>query len=163
MWHGCFSSCQTYEGGIAGEPGSEAHGGYVCSLLMIRCCNCCLISIFALLPCNVTYTFVLTCNRYTFCGLATMILINEVHRLDLSALIVRLILSCYSLFQMFHLLVNKEDDLACVPWFLILRYIYKHFKKNDTFFTWTKLLASNLYDGQANHTHVGQCCRGRFV
>ncbi|KMS99434.1 hypothetical protein BVRB_2g045540 [Beta vulgaris subsp. vulgaris] len=44
-------SCQTYEGGIAGEPGSEAHGGY------------------------------------TFCGLATMILINEVHRLDLSALI----------------------------------------------------------------------------
>lgn len=22
-------SCQTYEGGIAGEPGSEAHGGYV--------------------------------------------------------------------------------------------------------------------------------------
>ncbi|XP_048230181.1 protein farnesyltransferase subunit beta isoform X2 [Ricinus communis] len=44
-------SCQTYEGGIAGEPGSEAHGGY------------------------------------TFCGLATMILINEVNRLDLSSLI----------------------------------------------------------------------------
>ncbi|CAO2818101.1 unnamed protein product [Amaranthus hypochondriacus] len=44
-------SCQTYEGGIAGEPGSEAHGGY------------------------------------TFCGLATMILINEVHRLDLPVLI----------------------------------------------------------------------------
>ncbi|GKD77344.1 protein farnesyltransferase subunit beta [Tanacetum coccineum] len=22
-------SCQTYEGGIAGEPGSEAHGGYL--------------------------------------------------------------------------------------------------------------------------------------
>ncbi|KAJ8649763.1 hypothetical protein MRB53_002786 [Persea americana] len=44
-------SCQTYEGGIAGEPGSEAHGGY------------------------------------TFCGLATMILINEAHRLDLPGLI----------------------------------------------------------------------------
>ncbi|XP_077238665.1 prenyltransferase family protein [Tasmannia lanceolata] len=44
-------SCQTYEGGIAGEPGSEAHGGY------------------------------------TFCGLATMILINEAHRLDLLGLI----------------------------------------------------------------------------
>uniref|UniRef100_A0A803MMJ5 Prenyltransferase alpha-alpha toroid domain-containing protein n=1 Tax=Chenopodium quinoa TaxID=63459 RepID=A0A803MMJ5_CHEQI len=44
-------SCQTYEGGIAGEPGSEAHGGY------------------------------------TFCGLATMVLINEVHRLDLPALV----------------------------------------------------------------------------
>ncbi|KAL5582558.1 hypothetical protein UlMin_015000 [Ulmus minor] len=44
-------SCQTYEGGIAGEPGSEAHGGY------------------------------------TFCGLATMILINEVNRLDLPQLI----------------------------------------------------------------------------
>ncbi|GAV74630.1 Prenyltrans domain-containing protein/Prenyltrans_2 domain-containing protein [Cephalotus follicularis] len=44
-------SCQTYEGGIAGEPGSEAHGGY------------------------------------TFCGLATMILVNEVNRLDLAALI----------------------------------------------------------------------------
>ncbi|MBA0614657.1 hypothetical protein Godav_014923 [Gossypium davidsonii] len=46
-------SCQTYEGGISGEPGSEAHGGY------------------------------------TFCGLATMILINEVDRLDLSSLTVR--------------------------------------------------------------------------
>ncbi|KAK9104493.1 hypothetical protein Scep_021337 [Stephania cephalantha] len=44
-------SCQTYEGGIAGEPGSEAHGGY------------------------------------TFCGLATMILINEVERLDLPSLL----------------------------------------------------------------------------
>ncbi|XWS40750.1 hypothetical protein CRYUN_Cryun17cG0022300 [Craigia yunnanensis] len=44
-------SCQTYEGGIAGEPGSEAHGGY------------------------------------TFCGLATMILISEVDHLDLSSLI----------------------------------------------------------------------------
>ncbi|KAL9239234.1 hypothetical protein vseg_013574 [Gypsophila vaccaria] len=44
-------SCQTYEGGIGGEPGSEAHGGY------------------------------------TFCGLATMVLINEAHRLDLHALI----------------------------------------------------------------------------
>ncbi|KAA8548094.1 hypothetical protein F0562_004645 [Nyssa sinensis] len=44
-------SCQTYEGGIAGEPGCEAHGGY------------------------------------TFCGLATMILINEVNRLDLASLI----------------------------------------------------------------------------
>ncbi|KAK4272096.1 hypothetical protein QN277_020695 [Acacia crassicarpa] len=43
-------SCQTYEGGIAGEPGSEAHGGY------------------------------------TFCGLATMILIDEVNRLDLPRL-----------------------------------------------------------------------------
>lgn len=43
--------CQTYEGGIAGEPGSEAHGGY------------------------------------TFCGLATMILIKEVDRLDLTSLI----------------------------------------------------------------------------
>ncbi|KAK6913135.1 PFTB repeat [Dillenia turbinata] len=44
-------SCQTYEGGIAGEPGSEAHGGY------------------------------------TFCGLAAMVLINEVNRLDLTRLI----------------------------------------------------------------------------
>ncbi|GMN42497.1 hypothetical protein TIFTF001_011702 [Ficus carica] len=44
-------SCQTFEGGIAGEPGSEAHGGY------------------------------------TFCGLAAMILINEVDRLDLTRLI----------------------------------------------------------------------------
>ncbi|PIA40511.1 hypothetical protein AQUCO_02500312v1 [Aquilegia coerulea] len=44
-------SCQTYEGGIAGEPCSEAHGGY------------------------------------TFCGLATMILINEADRLDLPSLV----------------------------------------------------------------------------
>ncbi|KAF9607406.1 hypothetical protein IFM89_034952 [Coptis chinensis] len=43
--------CQTYEGGIAGEPGSEAHGGY------------------------------------TFCGLATMILIDEADRLDLPSLL----------------------------------------------------------------------------
>ncbi|XP_055805936.1 protein farnesyltransferase subunit beta isoform X4 [Solanum dulcamara] len=46
-----IQSCQTYEGGIAGEPGAEAHGGY------------------------------------TFCGLAAMILINEVNRLDLPRLI----------------------------------------------------------------------------
>lgn len=44
-------SCQTYEGGIAGEPGAEAHGGY------------------------------------TFCGLATLVLINEAHRLDLPSLL----------------------------------------------------------------------------
>lgn len=44
-------SCQTYEGGIAGEPGSEAHGGY------------------------------------TFCGLAAMVLINEVNCLDLQSLL----------------------------------------------------------------------------
>ncbi|GFP96060.1 protein farnesyltransferase subunit beta [Phtheirospermum japonicum] len=44
-------SCQTYEGGISGEPGTEAHGGY------------------------------------TFCGLAAMVLINEVNRLDLPGLI----------------------------------------------------------------------------
>ncbi|KAI3860724.1 hypothetical protein MKX03_014760 [Papaver bracteatum] len=44
-------SCQTYEGGIAGEPGTESHGGY------------------------------------TFCELVTMILINEVDRLDLLSLI----------------------------------------------------------------------------
>nr|XP_029144309.1 protein farnesyltransferase subunit beta [Arachis hypogaea] len=44
-------SCQTYEGGIAGEPGSEAHGGYI------------------------------------FCGLAAMILIGEVNRLDLPRLV----------------------------------------------------------------------------
>jgi protein farnesyltransferase subunit beta len=43
-------SCQTYEGGIGGEPGSEAHGGY------------------------------------TYCGLAAMILINEVDRLNLDSL-----------------------------------------------------------------------------
>ncbi|KAL0541564.1 hypothetical protein IC582_021617 [Cucumis melo] len=41
----------SFEGGIAGEPGFEAHG------------------------------------RYTFCGLATLILINEVHRLDLRSLL----------------------------------------------------------------------------
>ncbi|CAL0298960.1 unnamed protein product [Lupinus luteus] len=44
-------SCQTYEGGIAGEPGAEAHGGY------------------------------------TFCGLAAMVLIGEVNRLDLPRLV----------------------------------------------------------------------------
>ncbi|KAG8077833.1 hypothetical protein GUJ93_ZPchr0007g4409 [Zizania palustris] len=42
--------CQTYEGGISGEPYAEAHGGY------------------------------------TFCGLAAMILLNEVDKLDLPSL-----------------------------------------------------------------------------
>ncbi|PQP93286.1 protein farnesyltransferase subunit beta-like [Prunus yedoensis var. nudiflora] len=44
-------SCQTYEGGISAEPGTEAHGGY------------------------------------TFCGVATMIMINQVNQLDLPRLI----------------------------------------------------------------------------
>ncbi|BBH06727.1 Prenyltransferase family protein [Prunus dulcis] len=43
-------SCQTYEGGISAEPGTEAHGGY------------------------------------TFCGVATMIMINQVNQLDLPRL-----------------------------------------------------------------------------
>ncbi|BAB89459.1 putative farnesyltranstransferase [Oryza sativa (japonica cultivar-group)] len=50
-----ITRCQTYEGGIAGEPYAEAHGGY------------------------------------TFCGLATMILLNEVDKLDLASLIVNAI------------------------------------------------------------------------
>ncbi|KAL2614118.1 hypothetical protein R1flu_025810 [Riccia fluitans] len=44
-------SCQTYEGGIGGEPGAEAHGGY------------------------------------TFCGLAALALVNQLHVLDLPALV----------------------------------------------------------------------------
>uniref|UniRef100_A0A9I9EBF4 Uncharacterized protein n=1 Tax=Cucumis melo TaxID=3656 RepID=A0A9I9EBF4_CUCME len=47
---GTLATC-SFEGGIAGEPGSEAHGGY------------------------------------TFCGLATLILINEVHQFDLRSLL----------------------------------------------------------------------------
>jgi len=46
-----IASCQTYEGGIAGEPYAEAHGGY------------------------------------TYCGLAAMVLLNEVEKLDLPSLI----------------------------------------------------------------------------
>ncbi|XP_057447464.1 protein farnesyltransferase subunit beta [Lotus japonicus] len=90
-------SCQTYEGGIAGEPGSEAHGGY------------------------------------TFCGLAAMILIGEVNRLDLPRLVEwvvfrqgkecgfqgrtnKLVDGCYSfwqggavaLLQRLHTIVNKQ-------------------------------------------------------
>ncbi|KAJ7548772.1 hypothetical protein O6H91_07G026300 [Diphasiastrum complanatum] len=44
-------SCQTYEGGIGGEPGAEAHGGY------------------------------------TFCGLAALILTNQMEGLDLPSLL----------------------------------------------------------------------------
>ncbi|BBN17717.1 protein farnesyltransferase subunit beta [Marchantia polymorpha subsp. ruderalis] len=44
-------SCQTYEGGIGGEPGAEAHGGY------------------------------------TFCGLAALALVNQLHVLDLPGLV----------------------------------------------------------------------------
>ncbi|RWW02981.1 hypothetical protein GW17_00033899 [Ensete ventricosum] len=61
----CFS-CQTYEGGIAGEPGSEAHGGYI----------------------SFKNLLVLVLPMYTFCGLAAMILINEADRLDLPSLVV---------------------------------------------------------------------------
>ncbi|PIM99780.1 Protein geranylgeranyltransferase Type I, beta subunit [Handroanthus impetiginosus] len=93
-------SCQTYEGGIAGEPGSEAHGGY------------------------------------TFCGLAAMVLINEVNRLDLPGLINwlvfrqgvecgfqgrtnKLVDGCYSFWQggvaaivqRLHLMVNEQLGL----------------------------------------------------
>ncbi|XP_057983831.1 protein farnesyltransferase subunit beta isoform X2 [Malania oleifera] len=96
-------SCQTYEGGIAGEPGSEAHGGY------------------------------------TFCGLATMILINEVNRLDLTSLINwvafrqgrecgfqgrtnKLVDGCYSfwqggvfaLIQRLHSIINEQLGLSDV-------------------------------------------------
>ncbi|KAE9449140.1 hypothetical protein C3L33_18958, partial [Rhododendron williamsianum] len=72
-------SCQTYEGGIAGEPGSEAHGGY------------------------------------TFCGLAAMILIGEVNRLDLPSLIG----GVSALIQRLHSIVDEplmpldaEDDCS---------------------------------------------------
>ncbi|KAG0462555.1 hypothetical protein HPP92_021031 [Vanilla planifolia] len=66
--------CQTYEGGIAGEPGSEAHGGY------------------------------------TFCGLATMVLIDEVDRLHLPSLIEQ----------------KKETILvfASLEWAHVLRHLY---------------------------------------
>ncbi|KAL0553726.1 hypothetical protein IC582_007630 [Cucumis melo] len=47
---GTLAKC-SFEGGITGETGSKAHGGY------------------------------------TFCGLATLILINEVYRLDLRSLL----------------------------------------------------------------------------
>ncbi|KAJ6734619.1 PROTEIN FARNESYLTRANSFERASE SUBUNIT BETA [Salix purpurea] len=94
-------SCQTYEGGIAGEPGSEAHGGY------------------------------------TFCGLATMILINEVNLLDLAGLIDwvifrqgvecgfqgrvnKLVDGCYSFWQGGVLALLQRIDLVtgeCLPLF----------------------------------------------
>ncbi|KAK6256488.1 hypothetical protein SCA6_017793 [Theobroma cacao] len=71
-------SCQTYEGGIAGEPGSEAHGG-ICQFVA-----CGIASIqYEKASTSSDNLFI----RYTFCGLATMILINEVDRLDLSSLI----------------------------------------------------------------------------
>ncbi|XP_074312135.1 protein farnesyltransferase subunit beta isoform X2 [Silene latifolia] len=68
-----IASCQTYEGGIAGEPGSEAHGGY------------------------------------TFCGLATMVLIDEVHRLDLHALIG----AVFPLIQRLEQLLDKQSEVTC--------------------------------------------------
>eukprot|EP00277_Geminigera_cryophila_P034799 CAMPEP_0173125700 /NCGR_PEP_ID=MMETSP1102-20130122/56591_1 /TAXON_ID=49646 /ORGANISM="Geminigera sp., Strain Caron Lab Isolate" /LENGTH=390 /DNA_ID=CAMNT_0014034655 /DNA_START=8 /DNA_END=1180 /DNA_ORIENTATION=+ len=43
---GLIMRCQTYEGGLGGEPGNEAHGGY------------------------------------TFCAVAAMVLLGQVHRLD---------------------------------------------------------------------------------
>ncbi|KZV55884.1 protein farnesyltransferase subunit beta [Dorcoceras hygrometricum] len=98
-----ISSCQTYEGGIAGEPGSEAHGGY------------------------------------TFCGLAAMVLINDVHRLDLPSLINwlvfrqgvecgfqgrtnKLVDGCYSfwqggtaaIIQRLHMIVNEQLGVSYI-------------------------------------------------
>jgi protein farnesyltransferase subunit beta len=46
-----IASCQRYEGGIAGEPGSEAHGGY------------------------------------TYCGLASLIMLHSTHLLDMPKLL----------------------------------------------------------------------------
>jgi len=46
-----LTPAQTYEGGMGGEPGNEAHGGY------------------------------------TYCGLASLMLIDEAHHLDLPALL----------------------------------------------------------------------------
>ncbi|KAK4417763.1 protein farnesyltransferase subunit beta [Sesamum alatum] len=109
-------SCQTYEGGIAGEPGSEAHGGY------------------------------------TFCGLAAMVLINEVNRLDLPGLINwvvfrqgvecgfqgrtnKLVDGCYSfwqggvaaIIQRLHLLVNEQLGLPNT-----FKYDYRTESDNDS-------------------------------
>ncbi|TYK14957.1 protein farnesyltransferase subunit beta-like [Cucumis melo var. makuwa] len=64
----------SFEGGIAGEPGSEAHGGY------------------------------------TFCGLATLILINEVHQFDLRSLLDWLVFCQASLECGFHGRTNKLVD-----------------------------------------------------
>ena len=36
LTHFILSSCQTYEGGIGGEPGSEAHGGYGLLLTFLK-------------------------------------------------------------------------------------------------------------------------------
>lgn len=93
---GAHFSCQTHEGGIAGEPGSEAHGGYVSSFLclvgnqlvmtivLVLSLGC--LNHFKPIPWQ---TLRYGIYRYTYCGLATMILINEVDRLDVAALVVR--------------------------------------------------------------------------
>ncbi|THG08367.1 hypothetical protein TEA_000936 [Camellia sinensis var. sinensis] len=130
-------SCQTYEGGIAGEPGSEAHGGYtfcgLATMILINEVNrldlssliAVLIAIFtaavrpmkeALLVNRVLKLMVGKAPhksdrifiRYTFCGLATMILINEVNRLDLSSLIG----GVSALLQRLHSIVDEQSVLS---------------------------------------------------
>ena len=104
----CGCRCQTYEGGIGGEPGAEAHGGYVsvnlrvgqleyffpvtglvrpiisttlCAILIIK------------LNCRFHHqvliiSLCMASLRYTFCGLAALALINKVDVINLPNLVV---------------------------------------------------------------------------
>ncbi|RVX08883.1 Protein farnesyltransferase subunit beta [Vitis vinifera] len=96
-------SCQTYEGGISGEPGSEAHGGYVSHY------TCFSISVYSQI-----FISPLCCCAclYTFCGLATMVLIGEVNRLDLTSLI-----SEFCLFWNNMISVGFEMNASRIGWY----------------------------------------------
>jgi len=73
----CFHGrCQTYEGGIGGEPGNEAHGTLARWFLGLPS-----------LPRYLSF-LIASIGGYTFCGLAAMLLLRSVHKIDLDSLLV---------------------------------------------------------------------------
>ena len=72
-----IARCQTFEGGIGGEPGNEAHGplrGFVASAVCLSTDACCV------------------AGGYTYCGLASLVLLGRVDAINLLRLIVRAML-----------------------------------------------------------------------
>ncbi|ONI19544.1 hypothetical protein PRUPE_3G284100 [Prunus persica] len=134
-------SCQTYEGGISGEPGSEAHGGY------------------------------------TFCGVATMILINQINRLDLPRLIDwlvfrqgkefgfqgrtnKLVDGCYSFWQggVFPLLQRVR---SIIDEQLVLPDAGGHSTTNGTHTSTTSSISEVGESFEGTSSHVDDACHSR--
>ena len=93
-------SCQTYEGGIGGEPGNEAHGrnrslcyfvvflldkfGWLVSLFCLcLLCHLLFVTYFII----IYYYFAFCEGGYAFCGLAGLMILGETHKINLPNLL----------------------------------------------------------------------------